>query len=415
MASSVLEPIPASARRTFSTAAIVASALVLRVVATIMVFVRCPPATALGGHSEILAVAKSLAEGHGFSSPFFASSGPTAFLAPGYPLFVAGIFKLFGVSAGALVVVVTLQIAFSTLTVWLAMRVAERCFGTATANIAGCICAFLPSLILTPFFVWETCLSSLLLLLLFAMLPGVHTRTQWAAAGAGSAITVLINPALLPTLAALALWRAFRSRTIPWIGILAFLLVYAPWPARNLASMHTAILLRSNFGYELWMGNHPGGNGDFDQRLDPESNAGERAQFVSLGELPFMRAKTAASLAYIRTHRGEFLGLTARRIFRFWTSDGEGFSVTATLLSLLALTGLALAWRWRTEVRTYAIPLAIYPLPYYLTHTDPRFLRLIEPLLAILAAYAMSRAVGILTSRSSAASRSLEQGAVQLG
>jgi hypothetical protein len=43
----------------------------------------------------MLAVARSLAQGHGFSSPFPAWSGPTAFLSPGYPLLVAGFLRIF--------------------------------------------------------------------------------------------------------------------------------------------------------------------------------------------------------------------------------------------------------------------------------------------------------------------------------
>jgi hypothetical protein len=42
-------------------------------------------------------IAYSLATGKGFASPFQRDSGPTAWLAPVYPLVVAGIFKIFGV------------------------------------------------------------------------------------------------------------------------------------------------------------------------------------------------------------------------------------------------------------------------------------------------------------------------------
>lgn len=380
-------------------AAITGAALALRVLATAMVWLRATPATQLGGRSEMLAVAKSLATGHGFSSPFFAASGPTAFLSPGYPLFIAAVFRIFGIDPTALVVVVVLQILFSAAAVWLTIQVADRHFGSGTAILAGCICAFFPSMILTPFFVWETCLSALLLLAFFAWLPEVHSRPAWAAAGAGLAAATLVNAALFPTLALLAAWQAARKRQIPWIGIVAFLLVYAPWPARNLAKMHSPILFRSNFGYELWMGNRPGGNGEFDLNLDPESNAQQRAEFVARGELGFMREKSAAARAFIEAHPGTFLRLTGRRFVHFWTTDTDGSVAPATALSLCALAGLLLVWRQRKGLRTYAVPLLLLPLPYYITHADARFRHTLDPFLAILAAYCVRSAFAEARSR----------------
>lgn len=41
-------------------------------------------------------IAYSLAQGKGFSALFRMDTGPTAWLAPVYPLLVAGIFKIFG-------------------------------------------------------------------------------------------------------------------------------------------------------------------------------------------------------------------------------------------------------------------------------------------------------------------------------
>ena len=45
---------------------------------------------------EMGRIARSICEGHGFSSPFFDPSGPTAMLPPAYPYLVALCMKLFG-------------------------------------------------------------------------------------------------------------------------------------------------------------------------------------------------------------------------------------------------------------------------------------------------------------------------------
>src|SRR5271163_3772841 len=55
---------------------------------------------------EMGLLAKSLLLGQGYSSPFGGSTGPTAFIAPGYPTLIAAIFWIFGTysfaSAGAI-------------------------------------------------------------------------------------------------------------------------------------------------------------------------------------------------------------------------------------------------------------------------------------------------------------------------
>src|SRR5579885_683465 len=53
--------------------------------------------------TEAANIGRSLALGKGFSSPYARDTGPTAILAPVYPLLVAGVFRVFGIAtAGAL-------------------------------------------------------------------------------------------------------------------------------------------------------------------------------------------------------------------------------------------------------------------------------------------------------------------------
>ena len=42
-------------------------------------------------------IAQALAQGRGFSDPYRQHTGPTAWLAPVYPLLLAGIFRVFGI------------------------------------------------------------------------------------------------------------------------------------------------------------------------------------------------------------------------------------------------------------------------------------------------------------------------------
>ena len=42
-------------------------------------------------------IARSIAQGEGFSSPLYEKTGPTAWLTPVYPYILAGFFKVFGI------------------------------------------------------------------------------------------------------------------------------------------------------------------------------------------------------------------------------------------------------------------------------------------------------------------------------
>ncbi len=111
----------------------------------------------------------------------------------------------------------------------------------------------------------------------------------------------------------------------------------------------------------------------------------------------YMRNKSALTMAYVRAHPGEFFRLSAMRVVRFWTGSGSevnsGFvELHAALTSLLGLLGLAVLWRRsRTTALLFLLPIVVFPLPYYITHPDFRFRLLLDPLLTILSAYAISR------------------------
>src|SRR5947209_324177 len=71
------------------------------------------------GVGEITRIAASIAQGHGFSSPFFAEyTGPTAWIAPVYPYFIALVFRCLGTfSSPATIFIFVAQAIFSALTV----------------------------------------------------------------------------------------------------------------------------------------------------------------------------------------------------------------------------------------------------------------------------------------------------------
>src|SRR5262249_17672106 len=98
---SVLPPGPAAGarREQIWLAGFVAAALAIRL--ALMLFLSTYQISSEQNHwpfgFETGRIAQALAEGRGFSSPFQEPTGPTAWLAPIYPLILALIFKGFGV------------------------------------------------------------------------------------------------------------------------------------------------------------------------------------------------------------------------------------------------------------------------------------------------------------------------------
>jgi hypothetical protein len=191
---------------------------------------------------------------------------------------------------------------------------------------------------------------------------------------------------------------------MPWLGILIFFVALSPWPIRNQIVMHSFVPLRSNFGYELWLGNHPGGDGNTPQFASPMNNSIEQHRFLALGELGYMHEKGMLARTYIAAHPAEFLRLCSRRFMSFWIGNVREPAAMITPLALLNLAGLVLLWRRRQTLLLFALPLVIYPLPYYITHPDVRYQFVLDPLLAILAAHACETFLHAMAPKSSSSS-----------
>ncbi len=353
---------------------------------------------------EMGLLARSLLAGDGLSSPFGGATGPTAFIAPGYPLFVAGIFKLFGVySFGSALMIMLLQIAINLLAIWWVMTIADELFDRRTALVAGWVWTCSPALLFLPTIFWDTSIS--VCALLGVMKLALRIRRQpsmglWVLLGICCGVTGLINPALILVLAGIIGWAAWetrgRSRYGAGVAVVVAMAVFSPWPIRNARVFHAFVPLRTTVGFELWMGNHPGSTGFLDESLFPTFNKQELTDYNRMGEIAYTRHKSELATSYIVEYPGRFAELTLRRIFRFWTGTGTQngswlFIIHATVTSLLGLVGLVgLIRKGRVSVAAlFLVPVLLFPVPYYLTHAEFRYRLAIDPEMTILAAYAV--------------------------
>jgi 4-amino-4-deoxy-L-arabinose transferase-like glycosyltransferase len=394
---------PRPQRRT--TLFILAAALIARLGVLWLAFITHPRDWLYNRGIEMGLLANSLIHGLGYSSPFGGFTGPSAFIAPGYPTLIAAVFLIFGSYTFTSAVVIMLsQVLLGVFTVWLIMHIARRAFDDPTAHLAGAFWALSIPLLFIPTIFWETSISACVFPATIALALRCRRRPSpsiWIFLGVFCAIAALINPALIPSLLAIMGWTAWQSRkitrTAPILGFLALLLVFSPWPIRNAYRFHAFIPTRTTVGFELWMGNRPGANGFLDESVFPMYNRQELASYISRGELAYTRDKSTLAVAYIRAQPAVFLKLSLHRFVRFWTGTGNlngspVYAVHALLTSGFGLIGLVLLYRRRRDLATlFALPLLLFPLPYYITHAEFRYRLNIDPLLTILAAYALTQ------------------------
>jgi Dolichyl-phosphate-mannose-protein mannosyltransferase len=400
-------PSPADPRaRRRSLAIVLVVALLGRLLVLLNVALTRPHDWLFAHPYEMGLLAGSLLHGHGLSSPFGVPTGPTALIAPGYPTLIAAVFFLFGIDSFASeIAIIALQILVALVTIWLMMRICREQLDDRTAILAGAFWAVSLPILWVPAIFWETSLSACALpaIILLALRCRRHpTIASFLLLGVSSAVVALVNPALLPSLLAILAWAAWQTRRVaraaPLLGLLTLLLLFSPWPIRNACRFHAFVPLRSTAGFELWMGNRPGATGFLDESLFPMYNKSELASYVAKGEVAYMRDKSDQALQYIRSHPAIFIRLTLRRCFRFWAGTGSAvgppiYEFHALLTTLLGFAGLVLFYRNRMRAFAVlmALPLLLFPLPYYITHAEFRYRVNLDPLLTLLAAYAVTQ------------------------
>jgi 4-amino-4-deoxy-L-arabinose transferase-like glycosyltransferase len=364
---------------------------------------------------EMGRVARSLYLGRGFSSPMYEPSGPTAWMAPVYPLLMAGVFKLFGLySTASDIALLVLNSVFAVVTTIPVYKTAQRLFGEQIAVMAGWTWALLPySIYVGAGRIWENSLTTLLAALIYWVMycaQASGSKRDWALWGVLWGVGALTSPALLAMLPFLVGWAAWRECSAGGRWLLKAILclavmftVISPWTLRNYLVFDRIIPMRDNF----WLEMHVGNNGDSSEpcpdKTHPSNSAEEREQFYKLGEIGYMQDKKLQAREYIAEHPVFVARLTLRRVFfiwtGFWSKDPKFLAdeplhlpgvFYSTMITLMSLTGIWLAWR--NGVGEWMVPLALamfsFPLVYYITHPSYDYRHPLDPLMVVMTVYA---------------------------
>jgi 4-amino-4-deoxy-L-arabinose transferase-like glycosyltransferase len=349
-------------------------------------------------------IAAALVSGLGFSSPYAgAPTAPTAQQPPIYPLILAGIFKVFGsYSVASAWTAVLINVLAGAVTAVLLYYVGRLHFGETVGILAAWFWV-LPWMYQTNAFsvsLTNAYLAALGLTAVFLVPKTLEGNWRWLVLGIYSGLLVLLQPSLLPLVLVYGGWLAWPRAGSPRAGstrvliaVAGVVLALAPWTIRNYVTFERFIPLRDNLGLELWLGNRPGMQGTVDFSGDFPDN--DPSNYARLGELRFMDGKFDAAREFIVSHPASFAGRVLRRVVEFWYVPYPFPWIGVAVFGWLG-AGWAIrngrGWVW-------LIMLAVYPLVYYVTHNFSTYRHPIEPLIILLAAYAMVEIIAATTEK----------------
>jgi hypothetical protein len=325
------------------------------------------PEIAAGG--EAYALALSLAKHGTFADPFFRTglTGPSAHMAPLWPLVMAGIMRLFGSwFIGALLVGALMA---NGLNAALLPLVSERLLGSSRPGLYAAIAVILlPVYELCP--AWDAMYSADLLMLCL-LIRGRRPLLLGALTG----LLFLFNPVAGMLLAIFLLF----DRRLTLVSAAVFVAVLLPWTVRNYAEFHQFVPLRDDLGIALWSSNNPCAQATLDanmasgchDRTHPVNSVAENRLVAQMGEVAYNKLRLHSAFDWIAANPARFWSLTTKRFVYFWFPWQRP---AVFVISALGFAGLALLlWRRGATGLMFACALAAGSGLYYFVEAQDRY------------------------------------------
>jgi hypothetical protein len=364
---------------------------------------------------ETGAIAASVVGGGGYADPFMIPTGPTAHAPPVYVYLLSLLYGVLGFTLLAGVVHWLMVLGAYAVMCGMLPWVGEK---LGVGREAG----FLGGLGGALFVMWPGEVEGLagvvlaLLMVAFVSRWSAARRRGWhgvllgLAAGAALHLQPALLPVLLGCLAFELWWRRGRGS---WRGValvaLGMAVACVPWAVRNQVVFGQQFFVRDNLGLELYVGNHPGAHADIDVSSrrrsfrHPRTDLAEAELVRILGEPEYNRRKGQEALVWIRQEPGAFVRLTGTRAAYVWLGPlhDPWLAGVFTALTLLALVGGVRVLPRLTPPQRAAllVPLATYPLIYYVVAYQARYRDPINWILFLLAGAAVWHVFGGGTGR----------------
>jgi 4-amino-4-deoxy-L-arabinose transferase-like glycosyltransferase len=404
-----------------------------------------PLASAGDDSHAYYALAKSLYDEGSYGGPKFEDPSDWS---PGAPLLYAAAFYATGGAREGTARIVELLLGMATIV--LVFLLGRRIACAPAGLLAALGVAVYPPFIHTVGALYSEPLAMATLpaaILAFLWASEGERLRDWLVPGLLFGITAMARPEYLAVGIAFALLAAIRVlRAGGWRpGLAATALLVAgmalpivPWTVRNIVVLDRAVTISTGGGKALYVGTYLPADGEYQRvkalllekyrhrSLDPNSQALEEVDPTPLfdrvaeehSDLPRDQSLGKIGKEDFSKYFGEdplgYLAMTARKVGRMWSSGiAEAMSSTAgravqILLVALGIAGivvLRVRRRW-WELTAMAVPIAVVTAVGAISLAAPRRNEVLMTLVFPLAAAALARAGGALSSRGSWSSRS---------
>ena len=353
-------------------------------------------------------LATRLAEGKGYVSD---KGTTTAFRAPLYPYFLAGVYSVFG---HHFVVVRIIQCLLDSITIIVIFAIARLLFYTPVAITSTLIYASYPLLIYSSNTFFPTTLFilslSIAILLLFK-LKQKATAFRSALLGVIFGISVLTVPTILAFIPVALVWLFFalEKKSCKFIFnagiiIIAMGVVLSPWLIRNKKAFNKSLLITTNGGYNFWMGNNPLAKGSTGNGIKRPKHL-EQQLSRAKSETEKERIYYQEAFQFIKNKPSRFIQLTVQKtlnLWRFYPTPDTGYKIFPALskilsvfsyvpVLILAICGVMLSWSQKRDVVLFLLLSLSITVTYAFFITKVRFRLPLDPFLIVLASYTINK------------------------
>jgi 4-amino-4-deoxy-L-arabinose transferase-like glycosyltransferase len=271
--------------------------------------------------------ALGLVKGQGYHNQGFHAYRP-----PGYPFFLAAIYKIFGHNYFAVKIT---QVALGTTSILLLFLIILRLLGQKVAIISALFFSFYPEFLRYPTeLLSETLFIFLILLSLFLAIRSIDSNSMVFPLFSGgclglSILTREIGFALLPVVFLLIVKRQSaapetgRRLRKAFLIFIATAIVVLPWTIRNYLIFHQPIVVSTNGGINFYIGNNLSATGTYNFKIPPVDNPSEQQSSDNsngnfLYELQLNSNGYREGFKFIKQHPEFFLRGLIKKAKLFW-------------------------------------------------------------------------------------------------
>ncbi len=369
---------------------------------------------------EYYNIAEAIASGKGFSNPFALDTGPTAWMPPLYPYFLAlliTLFKLKPLVACCIVLLKNLVLVMSGLMVY---EIAKKTFLKLHPEF---FLVFYCALILISFRWFFQITHDAWLLLLFMCiiyLLGVSinnttirlkTAITWGVVGGLSSLT---NPVMGLVWLVLCLFNMCKkhNRRLLIVSYVLFFIICTPWFIRNYIVFNKIIFIKSNLFHDLYSQNYETASGHPDEMWTRAKQKTRAVRHAELGELNFIGIDKERFMNAIKNNPEKFIQnikdrvLSAFVIYVPHNREYENITITKSVIHALPLIAILFLLMSKGYTRSGYILIAlvvyaIFLLPYVLVSYYVRYVMPLIPLKVLFCFWSLDGIINQLTSSSS--------------